>query len=173
MLSLEEECNRAEEKEEEEDILFPSYDNGGVFSDTQELHHDLEPHSSPELVRADTITRSASDESLPIPSSPASASSQATAGDDNSLKQEPTMRVDYFSHNWKEEDIWSSWRYIVTKRKALSNSIRLENASWRTWSKSLAQLETISPITLDWYAGYQVSILSMIPPSIYSNINQE
>ena len=74
------------------------------------------------------------------------------AGDDTAIRIEPTRHVDYLSHNWKEEDIWSSWRHIVGKRKAYSNSSRLENASWRTWAKAKYGLQTVSPERLNWYA---------------------
>ena len=72
------------------------------------------------------------------------------AGDDTNLRTEPTRHVDYLSHNWREQDIWASWRHIVAKRKEYSNSIRLENASWRSWAKSRLKLKTISPETLNW-----------------------
>ena len=72
------------------------------------------------------------------------------AGDDITLKTEPTRHVDYLSHNWKEEDIWASWRHIVARRKAYTNSSRLENASWRTWAKSKNKLKTVSPEALNW-----------------------
>lgn len=117
---------------------------------------DPEPHTSPELISSDTITRSVSGSSLATPSYPGSCNPQATAGDDNSLRREPTKQVDYFSHNWKEEDIWSSWRHVVAKRKSYSNSPRLENASWRTWTKSKYRLKTTSPDKLDWYAGSHI-----------------
>jgi hypothetical protein len=38
--------------------------------------------------------------------------------DDTSIKQEPSQHVDYLSHDWREEDIWSSWRHILSQRKA-------------------------------------------------------
>jgi hypothetical protein len=72
--------------------------------------------------------------------------------DDNCMRHEPSRHVDYLSHDWKEEDIWASWRYMVGKRKVYNNAARLENASWRTWSKSKYQLKTIRPETLNWYA---------------------
>ena len=149
-LSFEEECN----EEEDDDIIFPSYDNDGSFAPMQELGHSLEPHPSPELIRSDTITPSASEDSLPTPSYVENAEFQATAGDDTALRREPTRHVDYLSHNWREEDIWSSWRYVVAKRKAYSNSTRLENASWRTWTKSKYRLKTVSPDILNWYASH-------------------
>jgi hypothetical protein len=55
------------------------------------------------------------------------------------------------SHNWKEEDIWSSWKHIVSAKGQYNNSARLENASWRTWIKAKNKLKTVSPETLNWY----------------------
>lgn len=70
--------------------------------------------------------------------------------DDSSVEEEPSRHVDYLSHEWKEEDIWASWRYVVGRRKVYENNVRLENASWRTWSKLKHNLGTISPDTLNW-----------------------
>lgn len=73
-----------------------------------------------------------------------------SAGDDSAIEVEPTRHVDYLSHNWAEEEIWSSWRYVVSRRKEYNNSLRLENASWRTWMKSKYGLKTVSPDELNW-----------------------
>lgn len=72
------------------------------------------------------------------------------AEDDTAVVTRPSRQVDYLSHEWREEDIWSSWRYIVSRRGEYPNSERLENASWRTWMKSKNKLRTISPETLNW-----------------------
>ncbi|PVH68229.1 hypothetical protein DL98DRAFT_522872 [Cadophora sp. DSE1049] len=66
------------------------------------------------------------------------------------MRDQPSRHVDYLCHNWKEEDIWSSRKHIVSKRKAYCNSARLENALWRTWTKSRYRLKTVPPETLDW-----------------------
>ena len=73
-----------------------------------------------------------------------------TVGDDNSIENEPTRHVDYLSHDWREEDIWTSWRYVITRRNIYSNSTRLENASWRTWAKLKYGLRTVTPESLNW-----------------------
>lgn len=73
------------------------------------------------------------------------------AEDDTAIAAKPSRQVDYLSHDWREEDIWSSWRYIISKRGEFPNSARLENASWRTWMKAKNNLKTISPETLNWY----------------------
>ena len=70
--------------------------------------------------------------------------------DDHAVEEQPTRHVDYLSHEWREEDIWSSWRHIVARRNVYNNSARLENASWRTWTKVKYRLRTISPETLNW-----------------------
>lgn len=76
---------------------------------------------------------------------------QAPAADDTLLEEEASRNVDYLSHEWREDDIWSSWRYVVRWRNKYSNGVRLENASWRTWAKTKGNLGTISPKSLDWY----------------------
>ena len=73
-----------------------------------------------------------------------------SACDDTAVENQPSWHVDYLSHSWKEEDIWASWRHIVAKRRVLDNSERLENASWRTWAKTMNKLDTISPEALNW-----------------------
>ena len=77
-------------------------------------------------------------------------SRQAQAADDTSIVEGPSRHVDYLSHEWREEDIWASWRYVTTRRSDYSNGVRLENASWRAWAKSKHDLRTIPPEALDW-----------------------
>ncbi|UKZ46534.1 hypothetical protein TrVGV298_000739 [Trichoderma virens] len=81
------------------------------------------------------------------------------AEDDTAIASKPSRQVDYLSHDWREEDIWSSWRYIISKRGEFPNSARLENASWRTWMKAKNNLKTISPETLNWLKDYDVTWL--------------
>jgi hypothetical protein len=83
---------------------------------------------------------------------------QAPSADDTSLEDEPSRHVDYLSHDWREEDIWSSWRYVTSRRNDYSNSVRLENASWRTWAKAKHNLKTISPESLNWYVSFLSSV---------------
>jgi hypothetical protein len=72
------------------------------------------------------------------------------AEDDTAIKAQPWRNVDYLSHDWKEADIWSSWKYITSRREEHPNNARLENASWRTWTKYKNNLKTVSPETLNW-----------------------
>ncbi|KAB5572258.1 hypothetical protein GE09DRAFT_1170480 [Coniochaeta sp. 2T2.1] len=71
--------------------------------------------------------------------------------DDINVRPQPSRHVDYLSHNWREEDIWESWKLIVSKRNEYSNSARLENALWRTWMKSKNKLKTDCDVT--WLYG--------------------
>ena len=60
--------------------------------------------------------------------------------------------VDYLSHDWKrDEDIWITWKIISRQKRKLENGIRLENASWRAWSKRRYNLKTANPNKLNWY----------------------
>ncbi|KAH7120192.1 hypothetical protein B0J13DRAFT_568623 [Dactylonectria estremocensis] len=81
------------------------------------------------------------------------------AEDDSATKANPWRHVDYLSHDWKEEDIWSSWKYITTRRREYLNSSRLENASWRAWIKCKYKLKTVSPETLNWFKDCDVTWL--------------
>jgi fibrillarin-like rRNA methylase len=73
-----------------------------------------------------------------------------TVADDTMIREEPSRHVDYLSHDWREEDIWASWRHIVSQRRVYGEKSRLENASWRTWAKSKYRLRTVSPEKLNW-----------------------
>ena len=139
-LSLDEQCYT----EEDEGIQFPSYDDGGYFNEIEE------PPSSPVTPEPDAVRQSTSDTSLADRAYTEPAQHQPIAGDDTTIESEPTTHVDYLSHNWKEEDIWSSWRHVVAKRDVYSNGPRLENAAWRTWAKCKYRLRTVSPETLNW-----------------------
>ena len=138
-LSLDEHCQT-----EVEDIAFPLYDDRGYYEEVE----DSDTVSGPGGL--DAVKKSASDSALAKPTDLQISDARPTAGDDTAIENAPTRHVDYLSHNWKEEDIWASWRHIVAKRKAYSNSPRLENASWRTWAKTKHQLKTVSPETLNW-----------------------
>ncbi|KAH0017125.1 hypothetical protein KCU86_g13143, partial [Aureobasidium melanogenum] len=96
-----------------------------------------------------TTDTTRSDSPLPTP----------TVADDTAIKHEPSRHVDYLSHDWREEDIWSSWRHIVSQRKVYGQRSRLENASWRTWAKSKYHLPTVSPETLNWLKESDVTWL--------------
>lgn len=129
----------ASDEQEDDEIVLPSYDaddyggNGG----------NSDPSAKP-------LSETSVDTSTPGPSHPDLPAICRAASDDSSIETEPSRHVDYLSHEWKEEDIWASWRYVVTRRNAYSNGVRLENASWRTWAKSKYNLRTVSPETLNW-----------------------
>lgn len=84
------------------------------------------------------------------------------AKDDAAVSSRPSRQVDYLSHDWKEEDIWSSWRYIISKRVEFANSARLENASWRSWMKTKRNLKTISPEELNWCVSLIYRIIPIL-----------
>ncbi|KAH9910972.1 uncharacterized protein BXZ73DRAFT_108335 [Epithele typhae] len=79
--------------------------------------------------------------------------------DDSSFDTQPEGQVDYLSHDWKEEDVWRSWRSMTRQKNAIANGMRLENASWRTWWKQRNNLKTISPETLNWLKDSDVTWL--------------
>ena len=151
-LSLDEPC-----VSEDDDISFPSYDDGGDDSSTargrtldRTQDEELRASRSEPVIPETPLNTPSSNPSLKAPSHP-NIPENSTAGDDTAVSREPTRHVDYLSHNWKEEDIWSSWKHVVSRRKVYSNSPRLENASWRTWTKSMYRLKTVSPERLNWY----------------------
>ena len=125
--------------------LIPEEDDGGYFG---RLRKQKLP-SSPRPVDSDPSSPSEHDNSAAT-SRPGSPEFQERAEDDIAVRSHPSRHVDYLSHDWREEDIWSSWKLIVSRRGDYNNSARLENASWRTWMKSKNKLDTVSAETLNW-----------------------
>lgn len=71
----------------------------------------------------------------------------------------PSICVDYLSHDWAEDDVWTSWKAMTRHKSEIANGVRLENASWRTWAKQRGKLKTISPETLNWLKDSDVTWL--------------
>ncbi len=129
----------------EEHIILPRYDEVAFFGQTE----DLEAPASPRTGHSYTASPNDHDTSTGT-SRPDSPDVPGRAEDDISLRTQPSRHVDYLSHDWREEDIWESWKLIVSRRGDYSNAARLENASWRTWMKAKNKLSTVSPETLNW-----------------------
>ncbi|GAA6049082.1 hypothetical protein NBRC10513_003240 [Rhodotorula toruloides] len=71
----------------------------------------------------------------------------------------PSICVDYLSHDWAEDDVWTSWKAMTRHKSEIANGVRLENASWRTWAKQRGKLKTVSPETLNWLKDSDVTWL--------------
>ncbi|KAF7559698.1 hypothetical protein G7046_g4453 [Stylonectria norvegica] len=146
----------------EDHFMFPSYQQEKLFLH-HEIHPDdnLEPPPSPRTGDSYTVSPAENDDdssnTTSRPGSPEVTGEHAE--DDTAVSTRPSRQVDYLSHEWREEDIWSSWRYIVTRRGEFANSARLENASWRTWMKAKNNLRTISPESLNWLKDCDVTWL--------------
>lgn len=132
--------------EDDDDIPFPSFEPAGPY-ETEE------PAPQPLSI----IDEESPAQSVDVPRK--NAEDFSIVNDDQALEPEPTRHVDYLAHEWREEDIWSSWRYIVARRKTITNSVRLENASWRTWTKAKNNLRTVSPEKLNWLKDCDVTWL--------------
>lgn len=138
------------ESDDEKELVLPSYDGqwvGKKDAEDQAPEKDQEKDNEGDKFEdSDQASTASTDASTatPLPNLSPSA-------DDTSIEVEPSRHVDYLSHEWKEEDIWSSWRYVTTRKNTYGNGVRLENASWRTWAKRKYNLGTISPETLNWY----------------------
>ena len=128
--------------DEEDDLSFPTYNDDNSFISSDEGPLCPPNTTSPENLADPHGTANTAHSQSPFP--------PQTAIDDTAVRIEPSRHVDYLSHDWQEEDIWSSWRHIVSKRKIYGERSRLENASWRTWAKSKYGLRTVSPETLNW-----------------------
>jgi hypothetical protein len=132
--------------EEDDDMAFPA------FEISKEVSKPIE--ASPAMADSDEPPTQISSP----PADDPSLSSHSTQ-DDHAIEVEPTRHVDYLSHEWKEEDIWKSWSYVSHRRASLANATRLENASWRSWTKAKNRLRTISPETLNWLKDCDVTWL--------------
>ncbi|KAF4982974.1 hypothetical protein FDECE_17408 [Fusarium decemcellulare] len=151
----------------EDHFMFPSFAQEKLYVHPEirpEIHHDdnLEPPPSPRTGDSYTVSpadHENSEEGSNDTSRPGTPEHAEHAEDDTAVSSRPSRQVDYLSHDWREEDIWSSWRYIVTRRGEFPNSARLENASWRTWMKAKNNLKTISPESLNWLKDCDVTWL--------------
>ncbi|KAH7114013.1 hypothetical protein EDB81DRAFT_669777, partial [Dactylonectria macrodidyma] len=133
----------------EEHYLLPPFpkDNFCVAPDDS-----LETSPSPKMGDAYTVSPADYDnpEDTSRPGTPESPELIQPDGGDSYVNVRPWRNVDYLSHDWQEEDIWSSRKYITSRRAEYPNSARLENASWRAWMKGKNNLKTVSPETLNW-----------------------
>ncbi|KAF2739323.1 hypothetical protein EJ04DRAFT_356955 [Polyplosphaeria fusca] len=144
-----------DDEDDDEGLAFPAYYSaakgldGGVQANDALPSSPIAPHERPPPSPVDGISAPVAtpDPLLPI------------SEDDTAVRIEPSRHVDYLSHEWNEEEIWSSWRHIVTQRKVYGERSRLENASWRTWAKSQFKLRTVSPETLNWLKDCDVTWL--------------
>ncbi|WFD36973.1 protein phosphatase regulator [Malassezia cuniculi] len=117
---------------------------------------------------------------MPFASGPHIAASTDTAASDDAIieSKPPHICVDYLSHEWKDEDMWNSWKAMTKRKNEIANGVRLENASWRTWAKQRGKLKTVSPDTLNWLKESDVTWLygplhgdaSPVPPPKVSSM---
>ncbi|TVY82020.1 Resistance to glucose repression protein [Lachnellula suecica] len=131
---------------DEDQIEFPSYDDGANGNSG----------GVPELCREFSALPSSSPISEQESRSPDAIEH---AEDDVAISEVPSRHVDYLSHDWSEEDIWSSWKHLKSKRKEYSKRERLENAAWRIWGKERNNLTTITPESINWMKDRDVTWL--------------
>ncbi|PVH76641.1 hypothetical protein DL98DRAFT_657329 [Cadophora sp. DSE1049] len=142
-------------------IDFPSYEGiegidiglGGVETATP-IVEEMSFPDPPATLQKDAVDANPSFERPTVPET----------RDCSALCLQPCGNVNYLLHQWREDDVSASWRHLVTKRKTWGdisqldhsswkrhNTVaRLENASWRTWSKLRFGLKTVSPQTINW-----------------------
>ena len=97
---------------------------------------------------------------LSAPAPYPTVSTENPAPDDTQIESlTPEICVDYLSHDWKDEDVWNSWKAMTKRKNEIANGLRLENASWRTWAKHRGKLKTVSPQTLNWLKESDVTWL--------------
>jgi hypothetical protein len=143
--------------EEEEHVFFPSYDHDDMqpFDDDQDQEEEEEEEEEEEVDECENM--SALDLASPDPSTsnpllyiPASTWPIERPEDDSAAMEQPTRHVDYLSHEWTVEDVYSSYKFVRAKRQLYPNNARLENAAWRTWEQKRRNLKRISPETVKW-----------------------
>lgn len=140
---------------EDEENFLPTYEGKSFVKDDGQLP----PPGTPDELNLNSVPATPDDETETDMSESDPESILNPTSDDIAVKEEPTRQVDYLSHDWREEDIWSSWKHIVSRRKVYGQRSRLENASWRTWAKQKHKLKTVSPETLNWYCD---------PPTVFT-----
>lgn len=129
---------------EEDQTIFPLYYDIEYCGQVK----DLEPLENLRTSHSYTVSVTSSNTLTNVPRQELLGSFEY-AKDDTLVQMQPFRHVDYLSHDWEEEDLWASWRHIVSKR-VYHNSARLENASWRAWTKIKNKLNTVSPESLNW-----------------------
>lgn len=135
-------------RESDEENFFPSYGNQDFQFKSTFLNMPtlLSPESSDnEDEDKDTDARSLTSDSATAPSP-----DLPPIIDDTALRPEPNKHVDYLSHNWNEEEVAIAWRGIVGNRKTYGERSRLENASWRGWTKHRLHLPTVDAKSINW-----------------------
>ncbi|TID04558.1 Uncharacterized protein CH35J_002485 [Colletotrichum higginsianum] len=138
-------------------FVFPHYEDSDYFNHPEDLEAPTSPKTGDSYTVSPVDNETEGDTSRP--NTPEFVLDVEHAEDDTAVRAQPSRHVDYLSHNWKEEDIWSSWKFIVSRRSEYSNAARLENASWRTWMKAKNRLKTVSPETLNWLKDCDVTWL--------------
>ncbi len=134
----------------EDQFALPQYGGDATFY-SHPIAEDLEPPLSPrELDGSYTVSPCDNNTSTGTSRPDTPDLCFEHADDDTAVRSHPSRHVDYLSHDWKEEDIWESWKYIVSRKREYNNAARLENASWRTWMKSKNNLQTVSAEKLNW-----------------------
>lgn len=126
---------------EDDQILFPPYNIIGCFGIVEDASN--APGTRNGGTALPKLRRSSGDISV-------SPGPHATGADDHSVRHEPQGQVDYLSHEWEEEDLWLSWRYVMSSGLVHKHKERLQNASWRAWMKAKYRLRTVSPDFLEW-----------------------
>ncbi|KZZ88396.1 hypothetical protein AAP_04968 [Ascosphaera apis ARSEF 7405] len=141
-----------------DDDLFPSFDAAAQYSDADQASnlastsashsaHSMQqqtPQSQPDNGKPLQILTSGLDDHILV------------TRDDTTIQDEPTHHVDYLTHPWSEEDVWSTWQYVLSKRSTLTAAARLENASWRCWGKCRNGGLTVPAEKIDWLKDYDV-----------------
>jgi hypothetical protein len=138
-----------ESSSDDDGLSFPNYNSARQYTKGASPAHVASSKPATSAMRPDTLpspspTDAFSDTPMTTPDH------MPISEDDTAVRKEPSHHVDYLSYEWREEDIWSSWRHIVEHRSVYGERSRLENASWRTWAKAQFKLKTVSPETLNW-----------------------
>jgi hypothetical protein len=76
--------------------------------------------------------------------------SSGSIPDNIATRHGPLRHVDYLSHDWQGDDVWSTRRYITSNTGLQKGLSRLENALWRAWAKLNYKLKTIPPEDINW-----------------------
>ncbi|CRK46211.1 hypothetical protein BN1723_006942 [Verticillium longisporum] len=90
-------------------FVLPHY-SAANFYDPEDLEPPMSPRTGDSYTVSPAENENDNSGNTSRPGSPEFVLEVDRAEDDTAVRAQPTRHVDYLSHNWREEDIWSSWK---------------------------------------------------------------
>lgn len=127
--------------DDSEELSFPNYGENSNYP------HNLKTQDRPRPGYLSDPAPSPTRDYVPwTPSYPFGASE-----DDSVIRAQPYEQVDYYTYEWREDDLWATWKHLAGHRGAYLQWSRLENAAWRIWARYAFKRNRIAPESINWY----------------------